>query len=130
MTEKNYYTKLGHYYAKRAIEDERTIVWEAKITKTGRLSFSALQPHQEEKMLEAERSLNHKIPDVGRLRKPFDGVAIFNAYCVIPVIFFKPRDAAIYEMSLRDFIWLREQRKSKSLTEDDAIAHGRQIFIK
>lgn len=129
MKEKDYYTKLGHFYTKRALEMHRTIVWEAKITKTARLAFSSLAEHQEEKLLESERAFNHKIPDVGNLKKPFDGVAIYGAYSVVVAIFYTPKNAQIYEIPIRSFIKAREYTKAKSFTMGDAAVIGTLIKI-
>lgn len=129
MKEKDYYTKLGHFYTKRALEMKRTIVWEAKITKTARLSYRSLAPHQEEKLLESERAFNHKIPDVGNLKKPFDGVAIYGAYSVVVVIYYKPKNTKLYEIPIRSFIALRENSPDKSLAEWEASSIGTFIII-
>lgn len=130
MRERDYYPKLGKYYEVKARTLKRTIVWEAKLTKTKSISFSCLATHQEENMLQSERSLNHKIPDVGILKKPFDGVAIHDAYTVIPIIFYQPRETRIYEIELRSFIAERENSHGRrSLTIERAAMIGKLIRV-
>lgn len=130
MKEKDFYTLIGGYYAREALRVKRTIVWEAKITKTDSLPYSCLLPHQEDKMLEAERSLNYKIPDVGIGRKPCDGITVYGAYPVIVAIFYKPRATEIFEIPLRVFIANRHYAHGrKSLTLERARVIGTPIYL-
>ena len=76
MVEKSYYNKIGKYYLKHCVEIKRSITWEPKFTRGKFISFSCLMPHQEEKLLESERAYSHKIPDVGRLKKPITMILI------------------------------------------------------
>lgn len=73
-------TWLRHYWSTPA-------VFELKIVQAGRsLSCSQLQDHQISSLKKAKHTgLIYKIPDVGRLRKPFDSFYLRNidAYLVI-----------------------------------------------
>lgn len=129
MKEKSYYAKIGHFYVIRARQLKRTIVWEAKLSKKDSMPFSTLLPHQEEKMLESERSLNFKIPDVGKQKKPADGIAVYDAYPVIVAIFYAPRATQIFEITLRAWIVERESYDRKSLTIDRAGTIGKLIKL-
>ncbi len=103
---------------------------EVKITKTNRLSFSCLPAHQEEKLLESERCFAEKIADVGMLKKPYDIMLVHKAKAILVIIFYRPRNSAVYELPVRDFIRMRESRPSeKSLTEEEVAQIGTKIFI-
>lgn len=129
MKEKSYYTDLNKFYVARARFLQRSVVWEAKFTRTDSIPFSDLQPHQEEKMLEAERVYGYKIADIGRIKKPFDGIAVYGAAAFVVVIFYKPNATAIYEIDIRTFIHEREHSKRKSLTHERARDIGTWIRI-
>lgn len=129
MTEKSYYTKLTKFYRSRALATGRTIVWEAKFTRTNVISFKALAPHQELSMLEAERAYGLKLADVGRAKKPFDGLALYDAKPVFVAIYFREKKSTLYEIDLRRFIELRQYTKKKSLTQADAAVIGVEIHI-
>lgn len=63
-------------------------VFEVKVTKTDRIPFSAIRPHQKSWLLAAcagVRPVCWKIPDVGASYKPFDVFMVGNmdAYVVI-----------------------------------------------
>lgn len=118
MTEKDYYPDIGKHYQKHI--PEKNLVWEAKLTKTNSLAFNALMDHQEEKLLEAERVLSHKIADVGRLKKPFDGIIIVDGTAVVIAIYYKPRKTRSFEILLRDFLKEKYNSSRKSLTIERA----------
>jgi hypothetical protein len=126
VKESSYYRKLTHYYEQNAT---CSIAWEAKISKTDRLPFSALAVHQEEALLKAERCLGHKIPDVGVLKKPCDGLVVHNALSVVIVIYYKPRHSEVYEIPIRAWIQERESSAEKSLLRARASIIGKRILI-
>lgn len=120
MTEKDYYAAFTKYYEKDALKTGRSNVWDAKFTRTNSIAFSCLSPHQEEKMVRAERAFGYKIPDAGQAQKPFDGFSVAYAKAFIPIIFYQPRKTVIYEILLGNFIHERETGKRKSLTKERA----------
>lgn len=118
MTERDYYAPIGKHYLTHI--PEKNLVWEAKLTKTNALAFKSLMIHQEEKLLEAERVLAHKIADVGRLKKPFDGIVVVDAINVVIAIYYKPRATRSFEILVRDFLKEKYGSKRKSLTIERA----------
>lgn len=117
MTEKSYYSLISRYYTKNA---RNTIVWEAKFTRTNYILFSSLKAHQEEKLLEAERVLAHKEPDVGIAKKNFDGYVLFNATALFIAIYYKPKGTVIYEIPIRSFLKEKYTSNLPSLTIEQA----------
>lgn len=120
MVEKDYYPAINKFYVKHIDKYANSIVWEAKITKGNTLPFSCLAAHQEEKLLEAERVMSHKIADVGRLKKPFDGLIVYQATAFIIAVYYKPRSAVVYEILLRDFLKEKYTSGKKSLSKERA----------
>lgn len=126
MIEKSYYAKISKYYTKNAI---CSMAVEVKITKGNTLPFKCLAPHQEEFLLQAERTFSHKIPDVGRLRKPFDIMVIHHAASALIAIYYKPRYAEIFEIPIRKFLDEKYNSGKKSLTKQRASEIGARILI-
>lgn len=131
MKEKDYYARITKYYERTATN---SIAWEAKITKSGRLPFAALAPHQEEKLLKAEQVHGEKIPDIGLARKSFDGFVLVKATALLLLIFYtsttsKTTTTEIYEVPLRKFIQEKYSGKSKSLTKMRAAEIGTRITL-
>lgn len=120
MTERDYYPAINKYYLSNMQKYKNTIVWEAKITKTNTLSLNCLADHQEEKLLEAERAMAHKIADVGRAKKPFDGIVVYKATSIVVAIFYKPRATVVYEIYARDFLKEKYTSGKKSITKERA----------
>ena len=127
--EKDYYTDLTKYYIAEGLRIKQSITWEAKISKTHRINFKVLVPHQEEKLLQSERCDGFKIPDVGRAKKNYDGCAIYNAYAVFVAIYFLSRRTEIYEIPIRSFLNEKYTSKEKSLTKKRASEIGTLIHI-
>lgn len=123
MDETDYYPTINEHY--RENPPEETVVWEAKITKTRRLSFRCLLPHQEEDLLKAEIVFCYKIPDSGVAKKPFDGFAIVKGVPIFIAIYYKPRKTEIYKIHLRDFLKEKYESGNKSLT----IERARELSI-
>jgi penicillin-binding protein-related factor A (putative recombinase) len=126
VTEKSYYSAIGKYYTKHATI---TTTWEAKFTRSKYINFKCLAPHQEEFLLQSERSLNLKIPDVGLSRKLFDGVCMVGAYPVFVAIYYQPRKTEIYEIPIRAFLKEKYTSGEKSLSIDRARQIGKLIEI-
>ena len=127
MNEKDYYAEITSYYMNDG--DERSVAWEAKITKSRRVSLSALSSHQEEKLLRAEESYGEKIPDIGKSRKPFDGWVLKKAKSVVVIIFYEPRKTRVFEVFIRDWIEARYTSRKKSLTLSEVEALGNELFL-
>jgi penicillin-binding protein-related factor A (putative recombinase) len=128
MDEKDYYGNITAYYT--AHNDGRSIAWEAKITKKDSILYTALKPHQEEKLLKAERAYGEKIADVGYAQKPFDGWVLVGAKAVVIVIFYKERKTIVVEIPIR--AWVDECYDNggrKSLTKERALEIGTVIHI-
>jgi penicillin-binding protein-related factor A (putative recombinase) len=126
VKEKDYYSRITAYYEKNATN---SIAWEAKITKSGRLPFNALAPHQEEKLLKAETVHGEKLPDIGLARKSFDGFVLHRAEANILVIYYRPHDTEIYEIPIRAFVNEKYASKEKSLSRMRAAEIGTRIYL-
>lgn len=126
MTEKDFYAPVTKYYIKNAIKSG---IVELKFTRTNRIPFDCLPPHQEENMLRAESSFGYKIPDSGLTKKPGDIIIIKNGYSPFIAIYYKPRMTEIYEIPIRDFLKEKYAGKEKSLTKERASQIGRRIII-
>lgn len=127
MKEKDYYAKVVRHYTKKATQ---SMAIELKITKNDRLPWKALSPHQEEYMLQSERTFAFKIPDAGRGRKPYDIMLLKNAEPIMVIIFYKKNKTEIFEITLRNFIRMRESfKESKSLTKYMAATIGFKLDI-
>lgn len=129
MTESSYYADLTKYYAEEALRIKKSITWEAKFTRTSYLNFKCLPYHQEEFLLQSERSFGYKIPDTGIAKKPFDGLAIFDAHAVFVAIYFVPRKTEIYEIPIRDFLTEKYKSGNKSLTKERAAQIGTPLVL-
>ena len=129
MTEKSYYADLTKYYILNSIRIENSIAWEAKFTRTNRINFNCLAPHQEEKLLAAERAYGEKLADVGIIKKPFDGWVLYKASSFFVAIYFLPRHTEIYEIHIRTFLREKYNSIDKSLTKIKASEIGQRIFL-
>lgn len=127
MKEKDYYASIAAYCKKNW---HGSFAIEIKIAKGNALPFSALLPHQEEAMLQAERSFIYKIPDAGIAKKPFDMVMVSNGDAVLILIYYRVRNAKIFLVPLRNFIKERESSLRKSLTSERAAAIGTVIDLR
>jgi hypothetical protein len=126
MKEKDYYARITKYYELTATN---SICWEAKLTKSGRLPYVALAPHQEEKLLKAQTVHGEKLPDIGLARKSFDGFVLHRAEANILVIYYHPHDTEIYEIPIRAFVNEKYSSKEKSLSKMRAQAIGTRIYL-
>ena len=126
MVEKSYYAPITKYYTATATNN---IAWEAKFTRTGRIPFTCLAPHQEERLLEAERVLGGKIPDVGMSKKWFDGLVLYKATALFIAIYYAPRATEIYEIPIRKFLKEKYYNKEKSLSKSRASEIGKRIYL-
>lgn len=124
MTESSYYAKITAYYTATITN---TTVWEAKFSRTDRISFKHLAAHQEEKLLKAERVYGEKIADTGVLRKPFDGWIVYRATALFIAIYFSPRQTEIYEIPIRAFLKEKYESGQKSLTKKRASEIGKRL---
>lgn len=129
MKESSYYAKLTRYYTEYAKKIERSISWEAKFSRSHRISFTALQSHQEEKLIKSMRAYGEKIADAGIMRKPFDGWVLFNAEAYFIAIYFLPRETEIYEIHIRNFVDEKYRNTEKSLTKERAAKIGKRIYL-
>lgn len=124
--EKDFYKRIGNYYEAHATNN---MAVEAKITKTNRLPFSCLMPHQESKLIEAEKVLYHKEADSGVGQKNFDIYILYRATAVVIAIYYKPRETEVYEIGIRAFVNEKYLSTEKSLTKERAAIIGKRIII-
>jgi hypothetical protein len=125
MTESSYYSDITKYYEANAVN---SIAWEAKFTRSNRISFSALAPHQERFVLQSEEVFGHKLPDTGIGQKPFDGFVLKNATGLFIAIYFLPHETEIYEIPIRVFVTEKYTSSEKSLSKERARAIGTRIY--
>ncbi len=121
MKESSYYPALGKYYLEHT--DYEAI--EIKFTRTDRFPFSSLPPHQESALL---NRWYYKIPDTGIGQKPLD-IVFKRKEAPLVIVFYKERDAEIYEIPIRALIHEMYTSKEKSLTKEKAATIGRRIFL-
>ncbi|MBP9771436.1 MAG: hypothetical protein KBD16_00715 [Candidatus Pacebacteria bacterium] len=126
MEEKSFYSAISKYYEK-TLGNSAAI--EAKFTRTNRLPFDCLAPHQEAFLLKAQETYCFKIPDNGIGQKPFDTFCLHKADALFIAIYYKPRGAEIFEIPIRDFIHTKYTSKEKSLHINDAKIIGKQIHL-
>lgn len=126
MQEKSYYNDINKYYVENATN---SIAWEAKFSKTNTINFNCLPPHQEQFLLEAERSFGFKIPDTGIGRKPFDGFVLNRATALFIAIYFLPRETEIYEIPIRAFLKEKYESGKKSLSKERAREIGKVLNL-
>ena len=125
MTESSFYHRLTLHYAAQAIARRRSIVWEAKFTRSNRIRFDALDTHQEIALLESETSHGYKIRDAGVFKKPYDGYAIYNALALVVLIY----NTEVFEMPIRTFIEEKYTSKEKSLTRERCLSLGTLVSL-
>jgi hypothetical protein len=127
MIEKDYYAAVSRFYTRNS---GMSMAIEVKITKAKALPFRCLLPHQEENLLQSERTFAYKIPDAGMGRKPYDIMLVHRARAVIVAVYYRPRDAGVYEIPLRAWIEERESTGEKSLNEQRARLIGKVLLLK
>ena len=117
MRESDFQTKLTRW-AKHNLDHSCAI--EAKITKTRRLPFSALQPHQLMALQASRRSaLAFKIADLGLTPKPFDMFVLVKARAYIAVQFYTKGCKHFYLIPVEAWEQAETAATSRSLTEED-----------
>lgn len=126
MRESSYYPAIIRYYEKNT---RVSVAFEAKFTRTNRLSFDALAPHQEQYLLKATVVHGWKLPDSGIGIKPYDGYVLYGARAVMIAIYYKPRATEVYEIPIRTFIEEKYVSKEKSLTREKAAAIGTRLSL-
>ena len=128
MKESNLQSSFTKYMKQHANEHfKSSVCYELKITKTGSLPFSRIEPHQITALMDSKFDvLCHKISDMSLGFKPFDGFIAINASAYIGICFYKPRASKIvYMIDIVDMKnEIEESRMSKqarkSLTEKRA----------
>ena len=126
MLEKSYYRDITKYYERTT---KTTVVWEAKFTRSQRLPFDALAPHQEANLLQSEIVHGHKLPDSGIGIKPYDGYVVYHATAVVLAIYYLPGETEIYEIPIREFVREKYESTEKSLTKERASIIGKRIYL-
>lgn len=109
----------------RANRPTRSEVYELKITKTGRLPFARLAPHQERSLskIDSQVGAYHKLSDMSADRKPYDSHFLINIPAYVAVCFYQPcKPKILYLIRIKDFLAFRDRNTMKSMTELDAVA--------
>lgn len=120
MQEKDFYPKIGKYYERTA---QTSLPIEIKITKTNRLAFSSVPPHQERHLT---RRWSYKIPDTGKGQKPVD-IIVMTEPGYLVIVYYRPRASVIIEIPAHVFIEEKYKSGNKSLHIDRAREIGREI---
>ena len=133
MREKNMALLWGKYI--KSHQPKRLETYEMKFTKKKRIHFDAVAEHQIWYLDHSQKGLYYKIPDMASAdgysaKKPFDSLWMFNAVPFIVVWFYKPRERKVfYKIKLEKFLWLKENNKFKSFTEEDLNGYSEAINI-
>lgn len=136
MTEKDMQRFFGVYLKKHPPQQNE--VYELKMTSGKSIPFKAVQEHQIENLLMAERgTYYHRITDQPiyygsnrrfTIQKPFDCLSITESRAYIVVWFYKPRQHKIFiKIRVNDFLKMREGAERKSFTEEMALETGEPI---
>lgn len=128
MRESSYYKDIGKYYESKK-EEQTTIVWEVKFTRGNTFLFNKLPKHQEEWLLRAERKASWKIPDVGAMQKPFDGMTFIKAKAMFVIVYYRKGKTEIYDMPIRVFLKEKYESGQKSLTIERAREIGSLVVF-
>ncbi len=117
---------------------EQNEVYELKITSGTSIPFKAVQDHQVDALMEADRgSFYHRITDQPvfggmstrfHVRKPFDCMSLSKSKAYVVVWFYKPRKPKVFiKIRINHFIVMKEFADRKSLTEEMALDVGERI---
>lgn len=107
---------------------------EFKFSKNKRLSFSAVQPHQERALIKSSKgTLNHKISDYSPERKPFDAFQVHKVHSYLIIFwYFKKGDRLATLIPINK--WLAFKKDSdlrfRSITYDEACDLGWLVEFK
>lgn len=116
--EKEFQTIFGKWFVRnKSLFKSGCIAFECKYTKTDSLPFSAVKPHQERSLKQAETGLWWKLPDVGLMAKPFDCIYLEGAQHYIPVYFQKSK--SFYIIDIFEWLLYKEQTIKKSISETE-----------
>jgi len=97
-------------------------VFELKVTKTNRMPFSAVKPHQIQNLLAAKNGkVIYKIPDDGFSQKPFDCFYLSKVLAYVVVYFYKRGEKRFYMIPVEEFVFRQEAAISKSFTSDEVL---------
>lgn len=129
MVEKDFQRKFSKWIKYQHFS---TTAFELKLTKGGRLPFSAVQDHQVRNLLSAKHGkLSYKIPDAGYDLKPFDCFVIQGAQSYVVVMFYERGEKEFYMIDIDDFVLWRDtaqkHTKLRSLTRDHAKLFAKHI---
>lgn len=114
-------------YAKNILDD-RTFVYELKITKKDYINFSRLAKHQKYALLACKENVGHyKIPDdtAHGARRPFDGFNLCGVEALVGVLFNKDdQQKEFFLIPIKEWKNAREEVDRKSLTREKASEIG------
>ena len=133
MKEKNMALFWGKYI--KSHPPNRLETYEMKFTKKKRIAFDAVAVHQVWYLDHSNKGLYYKIPDMASAdgysaKKPFDSLWIISADPFIVVWFYKPRQKKLFhKIPLDTFLWLKENNKFKSFTEEDLDGYAEVVDI-
>lgn len=138
MTEKQMQGFFGKWV--RQNPPKVTTAWELKYTKGNRISFDAVQPHQEANLLATKNNFfYHKITDPPvfagmntrtNIKRPYDCFCIVKGEAYVVVWFYKPRKPKVFiQIDINVFIDFRDNHSMKSFTEEEALSIGKPLKI-
>lgn len=112
--------------AKQSITLDHTFVYELKITKTNKLEYNKIKPHQIPALLETKHGRkHHKISDQSMGYKPFDGFHIHKSAAYLIILFYKPQQTKVpIWIDVDKFVEFQKTSKYKYITEEQAKAIG------
>ena len=121
MREKDFQTNFGKWLK----FNKMLGVFELKVSKGSSIPFSALEPHQEEALFNAEfEHIYYKIPDSG-YQNPFDCFLLKGIPANVVVMFNVPKNKKEFIMiSILKWKYIKQNSKRKSLTEVKAKEMG------
>jgi hypothetical protein len=119
--ESSFYQRLGKWY----LENTDYPAIEIKLSKSNRMPFSAVPPHQEAALA---NKWYYKIPDVGIAKKPLD-IVFKRTPAPLVVVYQVKGTTEVYEIPIRAFLKEKYTSGSKSLHKDRAAELGIKVLI-
>lgn len=124
MVEADIQPQIGEYLKKRQNDFKSPFVCEVKLAKKISIPFSAVQPHQIEGLLQAEKGQYIKLYDtLGREfthKKPYDFIWNNNVRAFVCIVFYKPyKKKSAYFIDIHKWISVQRTHPRKSIREDE-----------
>ena len=108
---------------------QKTAVFELKISRGASLPYRDVKEHQENALYTAKHgSVVYKIPDTG-YQNPFDSFMMVEVPAYI-VIMFRAKQAEFILIDIDRWLYMKQNRKRESITEDQAKEIGTIASLK